>query len=633
MIGRLDPQKGFDLLAGRGAGVAGAGRPPDRARLRASVARGPVPGARHGPPGPSRVPGGFDRAMARRIYAGADLFPMPTRSSRAGRGSSSPFATARRRFVHRTGGLADTVVDQSRIRARGPASSSTSRRLTGCSSGMRTGVGAPHGRGQPGRGPDRGMAVDFDWATGSAPLYVAAYQRAVAIPAGRRRRRGRPPGAERAFERLDGLVEMGALWCVRGAPDRHHVSEPNRAANAAEAQSSARPPAAGSPRTTQTGVRRWPDRQGRTARHPSRRSPGRPTARKDIDLHHRPARPRTSPSCHAGFWRRSRRAITPGLVGARSPVVGHPPMTLTGSPAGRAARASPGAGPRRATRPTTIAPRRARSPAGPRSSRRRLHEGDQSGRRVAESMAAGQWPVRPWPGRSTATTCRPVAANSGPTRHQFAATRSRRGRATADDRRSPQESAANGIPAALIVVALRRVIDGAAAPAGTLDSGPDRRIPRAGGGDTAAPPTPAAGGSHGQPVRGPLKNEPGAMATLAEALAARGVDLRAIGGGSMATRHVIMTTADDETTKAILDDHGYTHRGRAAPHRGPRSPRRHGPPLARARGRGREHLWPPFLAGGATAPCSRSSSTSRTSPARSSSARADVRSLGRAPGR
>ena len=57
-----------------------------------------------------------------------------------------------------------------------------------------------------------------------------------------------------------------------------------------------------------------------------------------------------------------------------------------------------------------------------------------------------------------------------------------------------------------------------------------------------------------------LKNEPGAMATLAEALAARGVDLRAIGGGSMGdSGHVIMTTADDDTAKAILDDGGYTY--------------------------------------------------------------------------
>ena len=57
-----------------------------------------------------------------------------------------------------------------------------------------------------------------------------------------------------------------------------------------------------------------------------------------------------------------------------------------------------------------------------------------------------------------------------------------------------------------------------------------------------------------------LKNQPGAMAILAERLAERGVDLRAIGGGGIGdSGHVIMTTADDETTKAILDEDGYTY--------------------------------------------------------------------------
>ena len=56
-----------------------------------------------------------------------------------------------------------------------------------------------------------------------------------------------------------------------------------------------------------------------------------------------------------------------------------------------------------------------------------------------------------------------------------------------------------------------------------------------------------------------LKNEPGGMATLAEALAARGVDLRAIGGGGIGeTGHVIMTTADDEATRAALEEGAYT---------------------------------------------------------------------------
>jgi hypothetical protein len=56
-----------------------------------------------------------------------------------------------------------------------------------------------------------------------------------------------------------------------------------------------------------------------------------------------------------------------------------------------------------------------------------------------------------------------------------------------------------------------------------------------------------------------LHNEPGAMATLAEALAARGVDLRAIGGGGIGgAGHVIMTTADDDATRAVLEAGGYT---------------------------------------------------------------------------
>lgn len=57
-----------------------------------------------------------------------------------------------------------------------------------------------------------------------------------------------------------------------------------------------------------------------------------------------------------------------------------------------------------------------------------------------------------------------------------------------------------------------------------------------------------------------LKNTPGAMADLAEELAARGVDLRAIGGGGLGSSgHVIMTTADDATTKRILDEGGYSY--------------------------------------------------------------------------
>jgi hypothetical protein len=56
-----------------------------------------------------------------------------------------------------------------------------------------------------------------------------------------------------------------------------------------------------------------------------------------------------------------------------------------------------------------------------------------------------------------------------------------------------------------------------------------------------------------------LDNQPGALATLSEALAARGVDLRAIGGGGIgAMGHIILTTADDDGTRAVLQQGGYT---------------------------------------------------------------------------
>jgi hypothetical protein len=56
-----------------------------------------------------------------------------------------------------------------------------------------------------------------------------------------------------------------------------------------------------------------------------------------------------------------------------------------------------------------------------------------------------------------------------------------------------------------------------------------------------------------------LTNQPGALASLSESLAARGVDLRAIGGGGIGELgHIILTTADDDTTRAVLKEEGYT---------------------------------------------------------------------------
>ncbi len=55
-----------------------------------------------------------------------------------------------------------------------------------------------------------------------------------------------------------------------------------------------------------------------------------------------------------------------------------------------------------------------------------------------------------------------------------------------------------------------------------------------------------------------LPNEPGALATLSEQLAEAGVDLRAIGGGGLGdSGHLIFKAADDDATRAILEQSGY----------------------------------------------------------------------------
>jgi len=52
-----------------------------------------------------------------------------------------------------------------------------------------------------------------------------------------------------------------------------------------------------------------------------------------------------------------------------------------------------------------------------------------------------------------------------------------------------------------------------------------------------------------------VDNKPGEMARLAEEMAAAGVDLRAIGGGGIGDYgHFIMTTADDDAARRVLED-------------------------------------------------------------------------------
>jgi starch synthase len=181
-IGRLDPQKGFDLvhdaarrLVDDGARIVvqGAGDPRLAAGLRAMVADDP-----------RRIAfiERFDRAMARRIYAGVDFFLMPSRFEPCGTGQMISLRYGTPPIVRRTGGLADTVVDERMHPGEGTgfafdeATPDALARACEVAMTMRAAGGAPWDQLVA-----RGMAVDFDWARGSAPRYAALYARALEL--------------------------------------------------------------------------------------------------------------------------------------------------------------------------------------------------------------------------------------------------------------------------------------------------------------------------------------------------------------------------------------------------------------------------------------------------------------------
>jgi starch synthase len=185
MIGRLDPQKGFDLLAdgtpallaaGARVIVQGSGNPELADPFRALVAAQPRRVA---------LIERFDRDMARRIYAGVDLFLMPSRFEPSGQGQMIAMRYGTPPVVRRTGGLADSVIDTTTRPAEGTGfvfDAATPAALV---------AAVERAARLRARDPDawaalreRAMAADFRWDTGPAPRYLAAYQRAIALRRG-----------------------------------------------------------------------------------------------------------------------------------------------------------------------------------------------------------------------------------------------------------------------------------------------------------------------------------------------------------------------------------------------------------------------------------------------------------------
>ena len=99
--------------------------------------------------------------MARRIYAGADFFAMPSRFEPCGQGQMIALRYGTPPIVHRTGGLADTVIDETTNPGEGTGFVVRSRRprwrlLAACERGLRA-ARPPAARPWDGL-VDRGMA-------------------------------------------------------------------------------------------------------------------------------------------------------------------------------------------------------------------------------------------------------------------------------------------------------------------------------------------------------------------------------------------------------------------------------------------------------------------------------------------
>jgi starch synthase len=184
MIGRLDRQKGFDILAeaapallarGFRLAVLGTGSHEVVAPLRAVASS---PAAR----GRIALEERFDRDLARQMYAGADGFLMPSRFEPCGTGQMVALRYGTPPIVRATGGLRDTVVD---VDARpDPGTGFSFEGETAAELAAACARFADRfERGGPAWDAllDRGMAVDFDWRSSSAPAYLQAYRRAIAL--------------------------------------------------------------------------------------------------------------------------------------------------------------------------------------------------------------------------------------------------------------------------------------------------------------------------------------------------------------------------------------------------------------------------------------------------------------------
>ena len=182
MVTRLDGIKGMDLmepvlewlLAREGEAqfvLLGTGNPQYHEMLEQAQARFP-----------DRMCAflKFDDVLARRIYAGADMFLMPSRVEPCGLGQMIAMRYGCVPIVRATGGLADTVADYTARRGRGTGFAFTDYTPEACQDALARALKVYRKKKAWRRLQKRGMSADFSWSA-SAQKYVELYRRAMEV--------------------------------------------------------------------------------------------------------------------------------------------------------------------------------------------------------------------------------------------------------------------------------------------------------------------------------------------------------------------------------------------------------------------------------------------------------------------
>ena len=176
IVGRLVEQKGVDLLtaaaphllkAGGQIVVLGTGDPAYEAKWKDLAARSR---------GTLWLTLGFDAALAQRIYAGSDLFLMPSRFEPCGLGQLISFRYGTIPIVHAVGGLAETVRDADADPERGNGFSFSRYDAGAFTDAIDRAIRAFRG-GSWRALLRRAMEEDHSWSA-SAERYVALYRKA-----------------------------------------------------------------------------------------------------------------------------------------------------------------------------------------------------------------------------------------------------------------------------------------------------------------------------------------------------------------------------------------------------------------------------------------------------------------------